>query len=204
MDGRIDLIYVIAVAALCASSLVMTGLLVDRPVTLCAIGPPRTGSHAFVSHLAEHVETIRITHPEEDPLSHLPPRTSGLVHFGTTTVVLTSAINNTPHPHAEQDIRQQYQFEGKKKQNAWILRNSSNLGWIEDQISHIWPPSVLPRQPLPSPPPPPIPSTSASLKSAATTTHNHDLNSPYTIWNIHLHAKACQSHPMSDTWLRVG
>ena len=196
------MLYYVAVAALCASSLVMTGLLVDRPVTLCAIGPPRTGNHAFVSHLAEHVETIRITHPEDDNLSHLPPRTSGLVHFGTTTVVLSS-INNTAH--AEQEFRRQYQLEEKKKQNAWILRNSSNLGWIEDQISHIWPPSVLP--PPSSPQSPPIPSTSASIsnsfKSAATTTH-HDHDSPYTIWNIRLHAKACQPHPMSDTWLRVG
>ncbi|KAI8338973.1 hypothetical protein BC941DRAFT_469156 [Chlamydoabsidia padenii] len=76
-----------AVAALCALSLVSTGLLSNRSVTYCGIHPPRIGDHKFGQLLSnQHIETIRIMDPN-DIMAHLPPRTSGLVHIGNTTII---------------------------------------------------------------------------------------------------------------------
>ncbi|KAI7869439.1 hypothetical protein BDF14DRAFT_302765 [Spinellus fusiger] len=91
------------VAALCASSLVSTRLLVNRSVTLCTINSPRVGNRAFVNHLARHVETIRIVHPS-DLVSHLPPRTSGLVHVGTTTVLMALTDSTSSQTHANSSM----------------------------------------------------------------------------------------------------
>ncbi|KAF7728450.1 hypothetical protein EC973_006130 [Apophysomyces ossiformis] len=76
-----------AVAALCASSLVSTKLLVNRSILFCAIHSPRVGNRAFVEHLEKHVETIRVTHPS-DLMAHIPPRTAGLFHTGATCVLI--------------------------------------------------------------------------------------------------------------------
>ncbi|KAI9311564.1 hypothetical protein BX666DRAFT_941534 [Dichotomocladium elegans] len=75
-----------ALAALCASSLVITGLL-TRHVTLCVMDAPRTGSVEFIERLQKHkVETIRVVRLG-NPHSHWPPRTTGLCHLGATTVL---------------------------------------------------------------------------------------------------------------------
>lgn len=84
-------------AALCASAFTSTGLLVDRHVTLCSIHAPRVGSFSFVQQLHESVETIRVT-TANDLLEHVPPRTSGLLHVGQTTVLDTAVTQTEPTP----------------------------------------------------------------------------------------------------------
>jgi hypothetical protein len=79
---------IIAVATLCASSLRSTKLLLNRSITVCAIHSPRVGNKAFLTSLSnQNVETIRVTH-YKDLMAHLPPRTSGLLHIGDTTIIL--------------------------------------------------------------------------------------------------------------------
>ncbi|KAI8059119.1 hypothetical protein BC940DRAFT_314353, partial [Gongronella butleri] len=83
-----------AVAALCAYSLVSTGLLRDRHVTYCGLHAPRIGDERFSQLLAmHHIETIRVMHPK-DIMAHLPPRTSGLVHIGQMTLLDDPAASN--------------------------------------------------------------------------------------------------------------
>lgn len=87
---KILLFICIAVAALCASSLRSTQLLVDREMTVCAVHSPRVGNRVFLASLSDQgVKTIRITHCQ-DLMAHLPPRTTGLLHVGeSSTVILT-------------------------------------------------------------------------------------------------------------------
>ncbi|ORX53510.1 alpha/beta-hydrolase [Hesseltinella vesiculosa] len=98
-----------AVAALCAYSLVSTGLLRDRQVTYCGLHPPRIGDERFSQLLAHHhIETIRVMHPK-DVMAHLPPRTTGLVHLGQMTILdnhqaqQPSLVFSGPHPHDLED-----------------------------------------------------------------------------------------------------
>ncbi|ORY96306.1 hypothetical protein BCR43DRAFT_271854 [Syncephalastrum racemosum] len=84
-----------AVAALCASAFTSTGLLVDREVTLCSVHAPRVGSFSFVQRLQESINTIRVT-TANDLLEHVPPRTSGLLHVGQTTVLDTAVTQAEP------------------------------------------------------------------------------------------------------------
>lgn len=95
----------LAVAALCALSLVSTGLLSHRSVTYCGIHPPRIGDHTFGQLFSnQHIETIRIMDPN-DIMAHLPPRTSGLVHLGTTTVINPKRSRMQGHSaHSMEDI----------------------------------------------------------------------------------------------------
>ncbi|OAD73397.1 hypothetical protein PHYBLDRAFT_168755 [Phycomyces blakesleeanus NRRL 1555(-)] len=112
-----------AVAALCASSLVSTRLLVDRSVTLCTINSPRVGNRAFVNHLtAQNIKTIRITYPS-DLMAHLPPRTSGLVHAGSTTVLM-APVDSTC------DMQ------------ATMLINAVNPSTTEDLLARTFPPTT--------------------------------------------------------------
>ncbi|CAO3649924.1 unnamed protein product [Mucor hiemalis] len=86
-----------AVAALCASSLRSTKLLMNRSITVCAIHSPRVGNKAFLLSLSnQKVETIRVTH-YKDLMAHLPPRTSGLFHIGDTTVILPPTAQDNGH-----------------------------------------------------------------------------------------------------------
>lgn len=86
-----------AVAALCASSLRSTKLLMNRSITVCAIHSPRVGNKAFLLSLSnQNVETIRVTH-YRDLMAHLPPRTSGLIHIGDTTVILPPTAQDNGH-----------------------------------------------------------------------------------------------------------
>ncbi|KAI8097329.1 uncharacterized protein BX664DRAFT_326137 [Halteromyces radiatus] len=76
-----------AVASLCALSLVSTGLLSNRKVSYCGVHPPRIGNTGLEELLSrQNIDTTRIMHPN-DIMAHLPPRTSGLVHIGNTTII---------------------------------------------------------------------------------------------------------------------
>ena len=113
---------ILAVAALCASSLRSTRLLTNRLISVYAIHSPRVGNTSFLNTLIhQKVETIRITHPT-DIIAHLPPRTSGLIHLGAdATVVLAN-------PSKEE--------EGGG--NGLVLSNMS-LEHIEDTLSRAFP-----------------------------------------------------------------
>jgi hypothetical protein len=110
----------VAVASLCASSLRSTKLLVDRFITVCAIHSPRVGNKIFLASLSEQkVKTIRITHCQ-DLMAHLPPRTTGLLHVGESTVILpitdsdTNAgyiLENMPSNEIEDTLNRTFSFK---------------------------------------------------------------------------------------------
>ncbi|KAG1459547.1 hypothetical protein G6F55_004701 [Rhizopus delemar] len=83
-----------ATACLCASSLRNTKLLLNRPITVCTIFSPRVANKAFLKTLStQDVNVIRITN-HTDLMAHLPPRTSGLLHAGDSTVILSADIED--------------------------------------------------------------------------------------------------------------
>ncbi|KAL7308562.1 hypothetical protein PS15m_011750 [Mucor circinelloides] len=93
-----------AVAALCASSLRSTKLLMNRSITVCAVHSPRVGNKSFLKTLSyQRVDTIRIT-DDKDLMAHLPPRTSGLLHLGDSTVILPTAKSDGSKGHSLQDM----------------------------------------------------------------------------------------------------
>lgn len=93
-----------AVAALCASSLRSTKLLMNRSITVCAVHSPRVGNKSFLKTLSyQRVDTIRIT-DDKDLMAHLPPRTSGLLHLGDSTVILPTAKSDSSKGHSLQDM----------------------------------------------------------------------------------------------------
>ncbi|KAG1456931.1 hypothetical protein G6F56_006724 [Rhizopus delemar] len=77
-----------ALACLCASSLRTTKLLTDRTMTVCTLFSPRVGNQAFLDSI-QGVEIIRMINPAHI-MTHLPPSTSGLLHAGDSTVVVTA------------------------------------------------------------------------------------------------------------------
>lgn len=86
-----------------------TGLLHHRSVTYCGIHPPRLGNEKFGEMLAaQNIETIRVMHPS-DIMAHLPPRTSGLVHIGETTIIdEKSYMIQGKNPHTMEDDINRY------------------------------------------------------------------------------------------------
>ncbi|KAG2220079.1 hypothetical protein INT45_007323 [Circinella minor] len=119
-----------AVAAICASSLVTTGLLVDRSVTLCTIDSPRVGSASFVEHLAEHIETIRITHVS-DIWSQMPPRTSGLLHVGSTTITVLNNNNHNKYAEDQEQGEQEKKEETIHNDNDKIIHDTTTATAID-------------------------------------------------------------------------
>ncbi|RCH84697.1 hypothetical protein CU098_001353, partial [Rhizopus stolonifer] len=116
-----------AVAALCASSLRSTRLLMDRDITVCAIHSPRVGNKSFLRTLSfQKVETIRIT-KQTDIMAHLPPRTSGLLHVGDTTIVLQDkgyVLTNMSLEHIENVLNKacsMIDFNAESQTTAWDI-----------------------------------------------------------------------------------
>jgi hypothetical protein len=88
----------IAVAALCASSLRSTKLLLNRSITVVGVHSPRVGSQSFLKTLSyQRVDTIRIT-DHKDLMAHLPPATTGLLHLGGDSTVILP-FNDTKNGH---------------------------------------------------------------------------------------------------------
>ncbi|KAI7853979.1 hypothetical protein BDC45DRAFT_557485 [Circinella umbellata] len=146
-----------AVAALCASSLVTTGLLVDRSVTLCTIDSPRVGSASFVEHLAEQIETIRITHVS-DIWSQMPPRTSGLLHVGSTTITVSNNNSQYAEDQGEQEKKEETinndnidsdqiihdtatTIRTIKDEDVCMLQANDSI-WIENYLAETFPSSI--------------------------------------------------------------
>ena len=128
--------FIIAVAALCASSLVTTGLLVNRSVTLCTIDSPRIGSAPFVEHLAEHIETIRITHVS-DIWSQMPPRTSGLLHVGSTTVTVLDTSNSAAEGEQRGKEEKEYIMHDNSDDDKVIHNTATTMGTTKDQDGYM-------------------------------------------------------------------
>ncbi|KAI9273118.1 hypothetical protein BDA99DRAFT_602292 [Phascolomyces articulosus] len=164
-----------AVAALCASSLVTTGLLVDRPVTLCTIDSPRVGSDSFVEHLTERVETIRITHVS-DIWSQMPPRTSGLLHVGSTTVTVMEHEGKNGEKNKGSITQQENNKDG-------YLLQGNDLNWIEDTLAdntHVFSSSSLSHGQEED--------EDELLVTNGSSTHS-------SLWGIPLYSTPCQKQP---------
>lgn len=57
-------------------------------MTVCTLFSPRVGNQAFLDSI-QGVEIIRMINPAHI-MTHLPPSTSGLLHAGDSTVVVTA------------------------------------------------------------------------------------------------------------------
>lgn len=99
----------------------------DRDITVCAVHSPRVGNNVFLSSLLEQkVRTIRITHCQ-DLMAHLPPRTTGLLHVGDSTVIQTEegtsyVLENMTSNEIEDALGKTFSFhEYSFHTNVWDL-----------------------------------------------------------------------------------
>jgi hypothetical protein len=110
-----------------------------------AVHPPRVGNKAFVESLQEEVDTIRIT-DYRDIMAHLPPRTSGLLHSGSSTVILPVddtnggyILDNLPPCESENILNRTFtlqKYESGRDKHAWgvLLDDDEDTCILQEQF----------------------------------------------------------------------